>query len=163
MAVAIKKLGYKNIKIYKEGIKGWKKKNLPLIRNLPLPSCKAEQIDVKTFKEILKRAEKENCQQKRAILIVDFRNIEPIIGPIGIDSFEIKTPCPTLKIRLDDIINEETRNLIPKDIPVFIFSETGNRDKFFIRYMCKFGYKNIRGIKGGAREMLKEGLLYEEN
>ena len=165
MAVAIKKLGFQNIKIYNGGIKGWKAEGNSLESIEKLPEYEGEYISTQEFNEKLKKAEETGCldkSRKPLITILDFRDNEKLVGNLGSDFFNIKTKCPSIKFNLDDLVHDkELIKKIPKEGEVISICETGNRDPFLMRYLFKFGYTNIKSLKFGMRDWLKSDYPIE--
>ena len=85
--------------------------------------------------------------------IIDYRTEDFLETDRPIPS--IKTKCRIIKCLLDDFSNPAIRNLIPKDGEVVLVCETGNRDKTAMKYLFKFGYLNIKGLKFGMRGWIK--------
>jgi rhodanese-related sulfurtransferase len=73
----------------------------------------------------------------------------------GVDILAIETNCNTIKCLLDDLSDPEVRSSIPKEGTVIIICETGNRDIIAMRYLHKFGYDNIFGLRFGMRGWIK--------
>lgn len=69
----------------------------------------------------------------------------------------IKTEIPIRYYLLDDLQKYRIRAEIPKTGTVVTITETGNRDTFAIRYLRKYGYKNVYGLLFGMRGWIKAG------
>ena len=157
-AVAVKKLGYKNIKIYNGGIKDWKKSGLHVESINPLPEGKASFVSGDELKHILDAANERECldtMDAPIITLLDFRNeihLQPDRLPVM-----IKTNCQTITLQLDDLLNPDVRKSIPKKGKIVTISETGNRDVFVKRYLTQFGFDNVSGLQFGMRTWIKSG------
>lgn len=57
-AVAVKELGFENIRIYNGGIKDWKKSGYPLESVQPLPMAAVEYVDTDSFYKMVRDFEK---------------------------------------------------------------------------------------------------------
>ena len=156
-AVAVKKLGFKNIKIYNGGLKDWKKAGHPTDSIDPLPDYEGEFITVAELLEKLNRAEETNCLDgdKYAVTILDYR-VNRAWGGIE-NTVDIVTSCRVVAFLFDDIQKEEIRKLIPRSGTAVLLSETGNRDKVAMQFLSKYGYTNIVGLKFGMRGWIKAG------
>jgi rhodanese-related sulfurtransferase len=154
-----------DIKIYNGGIKAWKAEGNSLESIEKLPEYEGEYISTQEFYEKLKKAEETACLNKSGkplITILDFRDNEKLDGNLGSDLFNIKTKCPAIKFNLDELVHdEELIKKIPKEGEVVSVSETGNRDTYIMRYLFKFGYTNIKGLKFGMRDWLKSDYPIE--
>lgn len=73
----------------------------------------------------------------------------------------IKSDCLTIFCLLDDLQKDEVRKQIPKKSLVVTVTETGNRDKFALQYLSKYGYENIYGLLFGMRGWIKAGYQTE--
>ena len=112
--------------------------------------------------EKIKQANSSNCldQNKQAMLtIIDFQTANFIKTESPAPS--IKTNCETIKCLLDDFSNPAVRSRIPKKGLVVLVCETGNRDWAARRYLFKYGFTNIVGLKFGMREWIKAGYPIE--
>lgn len=74
----------------------------------------------------------------------------------------IKVQCPIVFCLLDDLIKPEIRRQIPTDRLVVTVTETGNRDKFAMQYLSRFGYRNIKGLLFGMRGWIKQDYPVEK-
>jgi rhodanese-related sulfurtransferase len=156
MAVAIKNLGYNNIKIYNGGIKDWKKSGYKLNVIELLPDYKGKFITADELLELIKKADSNNCtctEDECLVKIVDLRTEHSIKSSKPLR--KIKTKCQTLIGLLDDLRNPELRGLIPRKGIVVTVTETGNRDIFAMRYLYNHGYTNVRGLRFGMRSWIK--------
>ena len=64
MAVAIKKMGFKNIKIYNGGLKDWMKSNQPIEVLEPIPEYEGRFINSDELLEKLREGEACDCEDK---------------------------------------------------------------------------------------------------
>ena len=157
-AVAVKALGYKNIKIYNGGIKDWKKSGLPLASINPLPDVSASFISSDLLKDEIDTAEKNQCIDNNGapqITLLDLRN-EYFLQPDK-PLADIDTVCRTIKMQLDDLLKADVRAELPQKGMLVTVTETGNRDVFVKRYLSKYGYDNITGLHFGMRDWIKKG------
>jgi len=165
MAVAIKKLGYTNIKIYNGGLKDWMKSGNITESIEPLPEMQVHFIDVNELMLALVEANERNCTDNDGsplITLIDFRVSQGRSQKKGADKYKIKTNCQTISATLDDFSNNsQLIQSLPQKGLIVSISETGNRDTFLIRYLSKFGINNIRGLKYGMRNWLKANYPVE--
>ena len=165
MAVAIKKLGYTNIKIYNGGLKDWIKSGHITESIEPLPKTQVHFIDVEELMSALAEADERNCIDNSGnplITLLDFRVTKGLSRKMGADKYKIKTNCQTISAQLDDFPNNKPLiQSIPKKGLIVSICETGNRDTFLIRYLSKFGISNIRSLKYGMRSWLKANYPME--
>lgn len=156
MAVAIQQLGYTNVKIYNGGLKDWEKAGNPILQVAPLPDYEIPFIDAFLLQEMIDSAKKNKClspDNKPVFTLLDIRTEKS--QALKSDIMEINTNCPVISALLDDLLKPEMRRAIPFDSPVIIVTETGNRDKFAGRFMYKYGYTNLLGLKFGMRGWIK--------
>ena len=156
-AVAVKNLGFKHIKIYNGGLKDWKKSGFRTVSIEPLPEYACRFIDAQALLEKIQQggAECLNDAGQPGATIVDFRT-EPFLNT-GTSVPYIRTACPVVYCLLDDLKKPEVRHRIPRTGFVVMVSETGNRDRAAIRYLSRYGYTNIVGLRYGMRDWLKSG------
>ena len=166
MAVAIKELGFTNIRIYNGGLKDWVKSNLPLESKEPIPAHKTKYIETDALAELLHHESQHECRDSSGnplLLILDLRN-ELVQRKTAGDSTDnvntehfpvIDTSCPVVFKLFDDFLAESVRNEIPTTIPVITITETGNRDDQVQAYFSKYGYNNILSLKFGMRGWIK--------
>ncbi len=166
MAVAIKKIGFSNIKIYNGGIKDWIKSGNTITSIELLPDSKINFIDANELKTIIDTAEARNCVDEKGqplLTLIDLRVTQGHSAKKGADKYRIKTRCHTITALLDDFLdNSALIQSIPENSLTVSISETGNRDEFLIRYLSKFGKHNIRMLKYGMRNWLKAYYPVEE-
>jgi rhodanese-related sulfurtransferase len=156
VAVAIKKLGYTNIKIYNGGIKDWSDAGHHIESREPLPKYEGMFITTDELLSAIESADKNDCislQNKVLLTILDLRTDNYLETDTPVPA--IKTRCKTIKCLLDDLINPDFRKQIPHEGLVVTVTETGNRDTFAMRYLHQYGYKNIKGLNFGIRGWIK--------
>lgn len=154
----MKAFGFNNIKIYNGGIKDWKKSGLPLQTIDPLPDVDVKLITVQELLQKIKDAEsadKGTGNMHPSLTILDLRT-ELNFQHTGTRPI-IKSNCNTVFCLLDDLQDPQIRERIPKEGTVVTITETGNRDKYVVRYLSKFGYQNISGLLYGMRGWIKAG------
>lgn len=156
MAVAIKKIGYTNIKIYNGGIKDWVDAGHNIESREPLPKYEGMFITTDELLSAIESADKNDCkdpQNQVLLTILDLRteNYLETDNPVP----AIRTRCKTIKCLLDDLINPDFRMQIPHEGLVVTITETGNRDIFAMKYLYRYGYKNIKGLDFGIRGWIK--------
>jgi len=165
MAVAIKALGFTNIKIYNGGLKDWIKSGNPTESIEALPETTVHLIDVDQLRMLLSEADKTNCVDKKGkplLTLIDFRAAKSHSVKKGADKYRIPTKCLTLSALLDEFIgNNSLIKSIPAEGITVSISETGNRDTFLIRYLSKYCRHDIRGLKYGMRGWIKAGYPVE--
>ena len=150
-------MGYRKVKIYNGGIKDWKKSNYKLDVIEPLPKVKAEFLSSDDLLDKIKRTEAGNCldQNNKPILtILDLRT-EHFLNPDKPLSY-VKSNCSTINSLFDELADAEVRKQIPKEGLVVTITETGNRDKFAMQFLSKFGYTNVMGLQFGMRGWIKK-------
>ncbi len=159
MAVAVKKLGFTNIKIYNGGLKDWIKNGLEVKSIDPLPSVPVRFINNIELLKKMEENQQHGCPSvpgENILTIIDFRSSLQLAEKRGGDQYRIKTGCRTITAMLDDFLhNHELVNLVPRSGLVVTVSETGNRDQFLIRYLHSQGYDNVVGLRYGMRGWLK--------
>ena len=156
MAVAIKKLGYTNIKIYNGGIKDWVDAGHKIESTEPLPKYEGMFITTDELLGAIESSDKKDCKgpQNQALLtILDLRTDNYLETDQPVPA--IRTRCKTIKCLLDDLINPDFRMQIPHEGLVVTLTETGNRDIFAMRYLYQYGYKNIKALDFGIRGWIK--------
>jgi rhodanese-related sulfurtransferase len=161
-AVAVKNLGYRNIKIYNGGIKDWQKSGLALEAIHPLPDIDAAFIAADTLKQTIEDTQARGCIDSHGeplVTILDFRN-ENFLNP---DSHppRILSTCQTQTLLLDDLRNPDVRSSIPRHGLIVTITETGNRDAYVMRYLSQFGFSNVKGLQFGMRSWIKLGYPTE--
>ncbi len=169
MAVAIKELGYHNIKIYNGGIKDWVKSKLPIESIDPLPRHETRYIEATFFAEELKKLSLNGCRNSAGqpeLIILDLRN-EPAMSQATSEQEKIEreerllaldSACPTVTKLFDTFLEKSVRDEIPQNIRVVTITETGNRDDQVQAFFSKYGYHNIESLKFGMRGWIKEHL-----
>jgi len=166
MAVAIKQMGFQNIKIYNGGLKDWIKAGNSVESINPLPDTKINAIAVDELVAILTEADITNCVDADGhpiLTLIDFRTPPNDSHKKGADKYQIKTKCKTIKAALDDFIdNKALIESIPDHGLTITVCETGNRDEFLIRYLSQFGKTKIMRLKYGLRNWLKANYPVEE-
>lgn len=151
-AVAIKKLGYENIKMYRGGLEEWKKAGHNLEAASPLPEYEAQFISAEELLKDLRKADSKGCVDWRnnpLITILDLRteNFLELKFPI----FHIKTKCQTIKMLFDQLSEGNHRNKIPTKGQVVTVTERGDKDADAIRYLYTQGYTNVVGLSSGIQ------------
>jgi rhodanese-related sulfurtransferase len=161
-AVAVKAHGYQNIKIYNGGIKDWIKSGHQTESIEPLPEYEGQFVTVEELFKIISRGAAEDCLDKagNAILtILDLRtehHLEQVERPLI-----VKTNCRTIFSLMDDLRKKEVREQIPKKGFIVTITETGNRDKYVMQYLHRFGYANVKALLYGMRAWIKAGYPVE--
>ena len=165
-AVAVKKIGYRNIKIYNGGIKDWAKSGMPLTRKYPLPDHTPRYISTEGLASLLADEAARGCKNEQGaatLVLFDLRN-EPVLSEQQtvkeINTYKerlltIDTPCPTITHLFDDCLTPEVRGDIPTDVRVVTITETGNRDAQIQAFFAKFGYQNFESLEFGMRGWIK--------
>ncbi|WP_028579557.1 rhodanese-like domain-containing protein [Desulfogranum japonicum] len=157
MAVAIKALGFSNIRIYNGGIKDWKKNDFPLESEAPLPETEVSFIEAKALYALLKEFQHRDCRDINGdplLTLLDLRNDN--ILQKDTPPPVIKTTCKVTTYLLDDLLDEKTRDNLPRKGMMVVVTETGNRDEFAIRYLSQYGFTAIKGLKFGMRGWIKQ-------
>ncbi|BBO68992.1 hypothetical protein DSCA_29220 [Desulfosarcina alkanivorans] len=157
-AVAVKTLGYRNIKIYNGGIKDWQKSGLALESIHPLPAIDTAFIAADTLKQTIEDAQAKGCIDRHGeplVTLLDLRN-ENFLRPDSRPPSILST-CRTQTLLLDDLRNPDVRASIPRHGLVVTITETGNRDTYVMRYLSQFGFSNVKGLQFGMRSWIKLG------
>lgn len=157
MAVAIRKYGYTNIKIYNGGLKDWLKSGNAITVIERLPEYAASFVTGEELMAQVSSAEKNGCRTaegKPLFTLLDLRTELSLNSPTA--AVAIRTSCRTVAGLLDDLLDQSFREKIPSDSPVYVITETGNRDAFAMQYLSKFGYRNITGLLFGMRGWIKD-------
>ena len=117
-----------------------------------------DRFDIVTTQQ-LKQMLDDRRLNKAMVTLVDYRNENFLKTekPLPL----IKTGCPTIKCFLDDLSDPAVRNKIPKKGLVVLVCETGNRDAVAMRYLHKYGYNNVVGLRTGMRGWIKLGYPVE--
>jgi rhodanese-related sulfurtransferase len=155
-AVAIKNLGFTNIKIYNGGISDWKKAGYGLDVLEALPEYRSSFISAEELLAKIRDAESKDCvdqEGKPLLTIVDYRTETTIDTEAPVRPIE--TQCNTVVCLLDDLKNPEVRDRIPRQGLVVLVCETGMRDEHAMRYLFKHGYTNVVGLEFGMRAWIK--------
>ncbi len=121
-----------------------------------LPDYKGGWITADELLAKIRRAEFHGClddKGKPILTIVDYRT-ENILKPDNPPP-SVKTNCKTMRTLLDDLGLPEIRDRIPREGLVVLISETGNRDSYAMRYLYKFGFTNVVGLRFGMRAWIK--------
>jgi len=151
-------MGYHNVQIYNGGIKDWKKNGYPLHTIEPLPVYDGRFISAAELLTAIVQAENNECVDAKkdpVLTILDLRTENILKG--GKRPPAIRTNCLRIQCLLDDLIGEDLRRKIPRDSRVVVVTETGNRDKFAMRFLYSKGYNNLVGLRFGMRGWIKEG------
>lgn len=125
----------------------------------PLPDYTGEFIPADALRALLQRAQNQGSCLDAAgnplVTLIDYRigNFLPPDGPFP----RIRTNCPVVRSLLDEMGTPEVQARIPKQGRVVLLCETGNRDPVAMRYLYKFGYSNVKGLRFGMRGWLKLG------
>ena len=156
MAVAIRELGYTNVKIYNGGMREWLKAGLPVEVIDPIPEYTAAYHSTDELKKMLDEAEKTGCREADGTPRLTLLDLRTERAPEGSRSpLVIDTSCDTISGYLDDLQREDFRGRIPRTSPVVVVTETGNRDDYAASYLSKHGYTNVFGLRFGMRGWIK--------
>ena len=157
VAVAIRRLGFNNIKIYNGGLKDWRKSGYKIVSRNQLPDITVSFVSALELRDMLSEADRTSCKTDSGeplITILDLRN-QSIINPESPPP-RIKTSCRTINLLMDDLLEEETVRQLPTQGLLVTVTETGNRDDFLGRYLYKFGYIGVKGLQFGMRAWIKK-------
>ena len=122
----------------------------------PLPQYEGQFITSDELLDFIKKADQSGCvdsENRPLLTILDLRNENFLSTQAAMPSIE--TRCKTIAALLDDLPNPEIRQQIPSQGVVVTVTETGNRDIFVMKYLYKFGHKNIKGLRFGMRGWIK--------
>lgn len=148
--------------IYNGGLRDWEKSGYKIDVIEPLPEYGGKFITADELLAMIKEADSYNCldQNKKPLLtLVDYRTENFLKTDRPLHS--IKTKCKTIKCLLDDLTDPEVRKQIPKESPVVLVCETGNRELLIMKYLYKYGYTNTVGLRFGMRGWIKSGYPVE--
>jgi rhodanese-related sulfurtransferase len=162
-AVALKKHGFTNIRIYNGGLKDWEKSGYEIEVRNPLPEYEGKYMDAQELMTLISRAETQGCRGPDGnplFTLLDYRT--ELANNSGENMQVIKTNCPKLIMHLDDFADPAQRGLIPRKGLVVLVCETGNRDPFAMRYLYSHGYDNVAGLRFGMRAWIKADYAVEE-
>lgn len=164
MAVAIKDLGFSNIRIYNGGLKDWEKAGYAIETLDPLPEYEGAYMEAQELLALIARADSQDCKDKQGnplFTILDYRT--ELVHNAGEELPVISTKCPQIVMLLDDFADPVKREKIPRTGMVILVCETGNRDPFAMRYLHSLGYDNIVGLRFGMRAWIKVGYPVEKS
>jgi rhodanese-related sulfurtransferase len=131
-----------------------------------LPKLKARLITAEELLARLQSVEKNGCRDasnRPKVTLLDLRTENHLPPDSGASPsiVHIKTSCPRVICLLDQLQRVEVRKKIPKTGWVITVTETGNRDRFAIQYLSKYGYDNLMGLMFGMRGWIKEDYPVE--
>jgi rhodanese-related sulfurtransferase len=162
VAVAIKNFGYTNVKIYNGGLKDWTRAGNPVETRRALPDYAGAFITANELMAAVEMSSDKACRDagnQPLLTILDLRTENFLeTGPSFVS---IKTVCQTITCLLDDLARDEIRRRIPRQGLVVTVTETGNRDKFVMKYLYRYGYTNIKGLEFGMRGWIKSNYPVE--
>jgi len=132
----------------------------------PLPAVDVNFMDVDALQKLLAAADAQNCKDTDnlpLVTILDFRMSRALQVKMSADKYQIRTRCKTITAQLDDFIdNRELIDSLPENGQIIAVSETGNRDRFLIRFLSGYNKTNIQGLKYGMRNWLKSRYPVEK-
>ncbi|UCF94142.1 MAG: rhodanese-like domain-containing protein [Desulfobacterales bacterium] len=123
----------------------------------PLPVYEGKFFTADELLAKIKQGEAAGCLDPNGnplLTIVDYRTEIFLKTDESIPS--IKTNCRTVRCLLDDLRDPEIRNQVPKEGLVVLLCETGNRDDTTMRYLSKYGYTSVVGLRFGMRGWIKQ-------
>jgi rhodanese-related sulfurtransferase len=151
--------------LYNGGLKDWMKAGNDITTTAPLPIVDVNFMDVGTLQKLLAAADEQNCKDTDnlpLVTILDFRMSRALQVKMSADKYQIQTKCRTITAQLDDFIdNQDLIDSLPENGQIIAVSETGNRDRFLIRFLSLYNKTNIQGLKYGMRNWLKAGYPVE--
>jgi rhodanese-related sulfurtransferase len=149
MAVAIRKSGFNNIKIYNGGINDWMKSGLPLNSIKKIPDNPVNYIEPEDLHKLIMESDATNCLDKQGNPIFSFIDIRDtsLDHVHKADKLTIKTKCKIHSFIIDDIMVAE-KKILPEGKWI-VFCETGGRGHFLSRYIYESGKKDILILKSG--------------
>ena len=135
----------------------WRKSGNAVVVDRPLPAYEGRYISADQLLGEIRSAGADGCfrEGRPRLTLVDYRaelftgSNRPVVA--------IRTGGPTVRCSLDEFGDPEVRRKIPKDSPVVIVCETGDRDAFAMRYLYGFGYTNVSALRYGMRDWIKRG------
>ena len=156
MAVAIRERGYLNVKIYNGGMKDWRASGFTIEQLEPLPAYKTTFWSAEELKTRLDEAGQNGCRAGDGSSLLTLLDLRISRIPEGGERpLVIDTICPTVTVMLDDLQKSMVRQLLTQNYPVVVVTETGNRDDYASRYLTRFGYENVYGLRFGMRGWIK--------
>ncbi|WP_136806111.1 hypothetical protein [Desulfosediminicola flagellatus] len=156
LAVAIKRAGYSNIRIYNGGLKEWIASGNTVEVIDHLQEYTLPMIDAAELLKKITAAKENGCTSvdgRPFLTLLDLRTERSQAG--GNVPLNIASNCTTIEGVMDDLLDEQFRSNIPIDSPVYVITETGNRDRYVGRFLKKYGYTNITGLIFGMRGWIK--------
>jgi len=139
-AQKLSKLGYTNIKVFKDGIPGWAMKGYALNTENALPKTKVEKVKVNQLKKLLGQ-----------VFILDIRETKNR-AKLG----WIKESHHIPFARLSSMLNE-----IPKDKTVVVMDHAGKQVLTACLYLKSKGYSDVKRFQGGMMKWVTKGLPVE--
>ncbi len=131
--------GFENVKIYTEGLPGWKRRNLQVIHFTSYPDFTPP---------VLKPL--EVYQKIDSAILLDIRGEE--VSQVG----EIHQ---AIKIPLDDL--DRFYQKLPKDKAIIIIDHAEKQSPICSRFLYKMGYRDLAILKGGMINWVRVGLPVE--
>ena len=141
--LAVKK-GYKNVYLYQEGIKGWKKKGNKLVRQEPIPTLPVAVLPAEKVMALIKK--------NPGTVLLDIRDFDLF------NKMRIKVPH-LLHIRAIDVLDQMDK--LPRDQPIVLIDHVANQVRIVSPYLKAKGFQ-VRGyVEGGATGWAKSGQPFE--
>jgi rhodanese-related sulfurtransferase len=130
--------GYKNIKVFREGIDGWDRSGYDLERDNALPPCKIKKITPEKLKEI-----------RYSVFIVDIR--PQFLHKRGDIRDSLKMPMEDLSRRYSEI---------PRNKPVIIVDHAEQQAAIAVKFLKSKDYKDVSLLKGGLMPLIFKGVSF---
>lgn len=138
------KMGYQNVYLYQEGIKGWEDAGYDTQYNLKLPDT---PIPPKKPSELF-----QQLQNKEKVILVDIRDENTRKKSGIISGVTIHLPL----YRLHSLYSE-----LPKNKLLVVYDSKGKQSAIACRYLYKRHFNNVTWLEGGLEAWGKEKLPVE--
>ncbi|MEN8257669.1 MAG: rhodanese-like domain-containing protein [Thermodesulfobacteriota bacterium] len=131
--------GYQHVKIYTDGLPGWKRRNLQITHSTSYPDIIPQVLEPLTV-----------YQKMESAILLDIRGEE--VSQVG----EINK---ALKIPLDDL--DRYYQKLPRDKSIIIIDHAEKQSPICSRFLYKMGYRDLAILKGGMINWVRAGLPIE--
>jgi rhodanese-related sulfurtransferase len=134
-ASLVAKRGYKNIMIFREGIKGWERAGYFIEEKYALPAFETPKITAQKLKEILARVNILDIRPKHLYKRGQIQN--------------------SLKITMEELADNYPE--IPKDKLIVIVDHNEKQSHIAGRFLHNKGFKKIVLLEGGLMRLILKG------
>lgn len=128
--------GYQQVRIFTDGLPGWRQRNLAIIHFTSYPDIELPVLEpLEVYKNI------DNA------LLLDIRGEE--VKQVG----KIKK---AIKMTMDDL--DRLYEKLPRDKPIVIIDHAEKQSPICARFLYKMGYRDLAILKGGMINWVRVGL-----